>query len=342
MRARAVAGLVGALCIGMAARAVAQSPVTVTVTGPVGDTLREINPRFVVRVEGAADPGRSVTLQLSETPDFRSTLVEQAAPGDNIDVRLTTPLPSGRPLYWRAIARNGTDNFASVVTGPRITASWVTLVTPNSANGSVLTSRFPRFVWKPAGVSSPLSAFRYDLEIETTAPFSVVSITRGIRDTVASSPVQLEFSTSYRWSIVAYASSGDSTRIRSSGSFVIVDETIPPVTLLYQNFPNPFPTPATPRTCIWFDLAVNSNVRLDVLDIRGNHVRTIIPGSGLGVSLPPGRYGRSSIGGSEGCDTRIAWDGTADDGRVAHAGVYLLRLRADGTETIRRVVFRGR
>jgi hypothetical protein len=84
-------------------------------------------------------------------------------------------------------------------------------------------------------------------------------------------------------------------------------------------------------------------VTLEVLDLRGNHVRQIVPSIGFGPSLLAGRYGRAVGGdGTVGCDPRLTWDGTTDDGRNAHAGVYLLRFRAGTTETILKMLFRGR
>lgn len=118
----------------------------------------------------------------------------------------------------------------------------------------------------------------------------------------------------------------------------------PRATLLYQNFPNPFPADGLLETCVWFDLARASDVRIQVLDIRGNVVRTLVPSSTVPGSLPAGRYGRGTgdIPDGFGCDGRFIWDGTASDGGIAPPGVYLLRMRADGTEMVRRMLFIGR
>jgi len=116
-------------------------------------------------------------------------------------------------------------------------------------------------------------------------------------------------------------------------------EAAPPVTLLYQNFPNPFPANGRDSTCISFDLAAESEVELIVLDLRGGPVRHLVPGPGFGSFLPPGRYGRTGTGG---CDPRLMWDGRADDGRVVPAGVYLYKLHAGGVLEFKRIVFSGR
>lgn len=77
-------------------------------------------------------------------------------------------------------------------------------------------------------------------------------------------------------------------------------------------------------------------------DLRGNRVRTMIPGPRLGGMLPPGRYGRRSEGAAGGCDPRLAWDGLADDGRLVPAGIYLVRLQTDTYGSVKKILFRGR
>lgn len=115
----------------------------------------------------------------------------------------------------------------------------------------------------------------------------------------------------------------------------------PAVTLLYQNFPNPFPTIESRTTCIWFDLNRSAAVKLTVHDIRGNLVRQLLPSASSPPVFPPGRYGRASPSSGTGCDPTLTWDGHADDGTVVPRGVYLIRLRAGGTESIKKAVFQG-
>jgi hypothetical protein len=118
----------------------------------------------------------------------------------------------------------------------------------------------------------------------------------------------------------------------------------PRATLLYQNFPNPFPSGGILATCFWFDLARDSDVHIQVLDIRGNVVRTLVPSPTTPGHLTAGRYGRGTgdVPDGFGCDERYIWDGTASDGSLVPAGVYLLRMRADGADIVRRILFLGR
>src|ERR1051326_6477155 len=92
-------------------------------------------------------------------------------------------------------------------------------------------------------------------------------------------------------------SSTFSSAVRSQGSFLVVDGGAPTATLLYQNFPNPFPVPGRDSTCLWFDIASAGLVELDILDLRGNRVRLFVPGPDFPAILAAGRYGRGYAGG---------------------------------------------
>lgn len=115
----------------------------------------------------------------------------------------------------------------------------------------------------------------------------------------------------------------------------------PPITLLYQNFPNPFPTATSRITCIWFDLNRTASVSLTVHDVRGNLVRRILPNAASPQYLQPGRYGRATPTADSGCDPALTWDGTAADGKLVPRGVYLIRLQAGGAQSIKKAVFQG-
>jgi len=80
----------------------------------------------------------------------------------------------------------------------------------------------------------------------------------------------------------------------------------PAKTELVSIEPNPF----NPSTSAMITLAAPGQVALDVYDVRGAHVRTLVAGT-----LPAGAH-------------RIAWDGTDQHGRPAASGVYFLRFVA--------------
>jgi len=87
-------------------------------------------------------------------------------------------------------------------------------------------------------------------------------------------------------------------------------------TALGRNHPNPF----NPRTTIVFDLARSGPARLNVYDMAGRHVRTLVDE----ISLGKGRH-------------EAVWDGRDTTGREVSAGVYFYNLRADGFEKTHRM-----
>lgn len=133
-----------------------------------------------------------------------------------------------------------------------------------------------------------------------------------------------------------------STSPGSSSTFAVPQPSVPRLTLLYQNFPNPFPTAAASETCFWFDLHRTSRVHLTIHGIRGDLVRTLVPSAQLTGELAAGRYGRGAPGSGLACDPQFAWDGRGDDGRMVPPGVYLVRLRTDAHESFKKILFRGR
>lgn len=81
-----------------------------------------------------------------------------------------------------------------------------------------------------------------------------------------------------------------------------------PVNSLSGGYPNPF----NPSAVITFSLERQGRMRLEILDLRGHRVRTL-----LDEVRPAGR-GQTS------------WDGRDDRGRVLAAGLYLVRMAAGG------------
>ena len=94
----------------------------------------------------------------------------------------------------------------------------------------------------------------------------------------------------------------------------------PTGSLVLDNRPNPF----NPRTIIRFEVPSEGRVWLEVLDLRGRRVRSVIAGGirTAGVHL-------------------ATWNGRDDSGRLVAAGTYFCRLRAaGGTETKRMLLLK--
>ena len=331
--------------IGAGSAASAQSAV---LEGPTTLELSTITPAFTARAVGFGPlrPLRYV-LQASTSVDFLSGVVLDTAvtsPDTVVSIQITRPLPEGARLFFRVRITNATGVFtASALIGERIVPKWLTLLRPNSANGDQLATRRPQFIWRSAPVAPEAGPWRYDIDI-TLVGGGPIGGTTGITDTVFQLASDLESNASYRWSVRAYLPRGESTREASASSFGVADPALPTVTLLFQNFPNPFPSATAFATCFWFDLAEpGGRVALDVLDLRGNLVRNLIPGADGQQDFPPGKYGRGAVGAGSNCDGRFIWDATGNDGRTVAPGLYIARFRVGkGAPIFRRMLFRGR
>jgi len=320
---------------------------SVAVDGPTAVVLPSLTPALVVRAVGFANvrPLR-VRVQIATSVDFAvgSLTVDSSftTTDTSIAVQITRALPSETTVFWRASVQGVSGLGAeSPITGPRTVPAWLTLVFPSSA-GEILDVRRPLFVWKSARITPAAGPWTYTLEI--TNGGRPEQGAAGLLDTTFRAPTNLQANTSYRWSVRAALPNGDFVRAASLASFLINDPALPTTTILYQNFPNPFPSAASFSTCFWFDVGEpGATVSLDVLDLRGNVVRTIAPARDGVTQFTAGRYGRGALGAGSNCDNRFVWDGTASDGRTVAAGVYVARFRSGtGAPTFRRILFNGR
>jgi hypothetical protein len=88
-----------------------------------------------------------------------------------------------------------------------------------------------------------------------------------------------------------------------------------PILRLEQSHPNPF----NPSTTLAYELGHSGPLRICVLNLRGELVRTLFRGT-----MPAGRYD-------------VAWDGRDNAGLRVVSGVYLIRFEADGAIQQRKV-----
>jgi len=127
--------------------------------------------------------------------------------------------------------------------------------------------------------------------------------------------------------------SGDRTKIRlteallstSVAQKINVDGIEPPLPTgftLHQNYPNPF----NPSTTIQFEIGLSDeggdqNVRLDIFNILGQHVTTLVDGT-----FPPGEYD-------------VTWDATDKTGQRVATGIYLYRLKIGDERKTKKMLF---
>ncbi len=85
---------------------------------------------------------------------------------------------------------------------------------------------------------------------------------------------------------------------------------------LNQNYPNPF----NPETTLSYDLAEGSGVRLDIYNIMGQLVTTLVS-----EEQPAGRY-------------RVVWSGQDVRGRQVASGIYFYRLHTETFKAVRKLM----
>ncbi len=84
---------------------------------------------------------------------------------------------------------------------------------------------------------------------------------------------------------------------------------MPAAFALHANLPNPFRLSATNATTIKYEIPEPAETRVDIYDILGKHVRTLV-----NAPQQPGRYA-------------VAWDGRDETGRAVASGVFIYQLR---------------
>ncbi len=94
------------------------------------------------------------------------------------------------------------------------------------------------------------------------------------------------------------------------------DDLIPTGFVLGANYPNPF----NPSTTIEYTLPSRSHVRVEVLDVLGRVVRTLVD-----EIQPAG-------------DHALTWDGKDNSGAVAATGIYLYRVEAGDFTGARKMI----
>jgi len=94
------------------------------------------------------------------------------------------------------------------------------------------------------------------------------------------------------------------------------DVTKPTVTVLKVNYPNPF----NPTTTIAFDLAKEGAVSIDIYNIKGQKVKTLV-----NDVRAAGFY-------------KVVWNGQDSAGRDVSSGIYFYRMRTEGYSSVRKML----
>jgi hypothetical protein len=256
---------------------------------------------------------------------------------------LTRAIRPADRLWWRVVARNplGVGRTSAAATRFGV-PDWVRLIHPAGSGVTFIEDPRPQMSWAALVAPPPVGPLVFDVEVIANTNGQIVQRVQNVNGGSARLPQPLDYNVSYRWRVIARAQGGVADTVDSAAPFVVTSTGQPPATLLYQNFPNPFPRPDldVTGTSIWFDLAERSDVQLSIHDMSGRLVRTLIPAPGCGtVTLDPGLYGR---GGAVDPCVLTRWDGGDASGVRVGAGVYIIRLEAAGDVQYRRLLFRPR
>ncbi|MCP4704460.1 MAG: DUF11 domain-containing protein, partial [candidate division Zixibacteria bacterium] len=105
--------------------------------------------------------------------------------------------------------------------------------------------------------------------------------------------------------------------VDSQTDITIINENELPVSYqLSQNYPNPF----NPSTVINFSLPRSSDVEIDVLNILGQKINSIVNGK-----YPAGNYS-------------VTWDGIDKDGNAVASGIYFYKIKAEGYSESKKMI----
>jgi len=312
--------------------------------GPTDSVLATVTPTFdwdVDQPSGLAPD--TFRLRVALDTGFARLVLDTLTTASS--VALPFGAPSGGRLFWRLDARSPLGISDSTQRqGPVRVPSWATLLTLAAPGGGSTRDSLPTFAWHAPAAAEPPGPFRFDVSVYPASgtPAQAVALARGLSDTTFRPTRPLEHNLPLRWRVVAHLGA-DSAIVTSPGSFIVLDDAVPATTLLFQNFPNPFPNAATgvAGTCIWFDIARTGEVSLGVFDIRGRLVRRLAPSALVPAVLDPGHYGRPPGDVPGTCDPRFRWDGRDETGAYVRPGVYFYRLSAPGFRDARRIVFLG-
>ena len=223
------------------------------------------------------------------SPDGTKIAYSTGTPGGDLRLELATGNTDHAPVFTP-----GSYADASILT----CSNFLRTLTASDADGETPTYEA---IYLPTGAALVGGQLSWKPTVSQTGTYYVTVRAKDATGGVDQRVVQLT---------VSADTSGQSCDTNS------VDSGLPTRFALGQNTPNPF----SHSTTIWFDLPQSEHVKLEVFDLMGRRVRTLIDGD-----LPADRH-------------FAQWDLAGDRGEIAHAGVYLYRISAGPFRDHRRMV----
>lgn len=278
-------------------------PAMVTLSGPANEASGVTTTPTLswTEVSGAAE----YTVQFSTSDDFEDVdnVIEETTSETSIEV--SEELDNMTQYYWRVQAINAggagewssTWSFTTIVAAPEA----VSLLAP--ANDGELITVEPEFSW---AATQNASEYTFQLSASNSFETPLVDSTFASSDTSFTLAEALDYDTEYFWRVQATNDGGTgdwsatfsfTTEMGTSSEL----ENMPVEFTLNQNYPNPF----NPTTNLRFGIPEAAEVRLEVYNMLGQHVSTIV-------------NERKSAG----------WHTVAFDASSLSSGMYIYRIKA--------------
>jgi hypothetical protein len=291
---------------------------------------------MVISNVGAADLEFSITLENNEDWLYFYPDQGSVAPDDSIEVAVTFDASEVEPgeTYTADIVINNNSANDPVIVAVSMHVDDVVLDPPTNLQVDAQTALFtwdsPTVVtqdemkrletYKPSlgDTSSMRTAFRQELEgfdIYLDGDYkgsTDADVTEFQFDTD-----ELETGDDYVAGVVAVYNLGESEMATYDFTYnpVNADDPIIAATELGRNYPNPF----NPATTIAFSLKKAGQVTINIYDIRGSLVRTLLKGY------------------LEAAHHSVVWEGTDNQGRRVSSGVYLYRMTTQEYQEVRKM-----
>ncbi|MCD4652096.1 MAG: T9SS type A sorting domain-containing protein, partial [Candidatus Cloacimonetes bacterium] len=237
---------------------------------------------------------------------------------DNIgDYTFFTP-PGNRTLRAELDYYEAGEVDLAVIPGGNTTGTDITLnhLEPPANLTALLTGNTVTLSWfyNPVTVQREIFSHFYVYRQRETGPFEVI-------DSISVETAQdiIDLNRLYKYYIVAIYDSGvsDSTNHLSTADLVPEqDDNVNHITNLEGNYPNPF----NPVTAIRFSLKEEADVSLQIYNIRGQKVRTLVRDKlQAGTQI-------------------VEWQGVNDEGSKVASGIYFYRLKVGAYDQTRKML----
>ena len=206
-------------------------------------------------------------------------------------------------------AKYSKDNYSDAIKSNDVNKVVPVYDAPRNFTATLVNDKDVRLNWEAPALGTPTGYKLY-----RNNPENVLAANTTLLQYLDADPG----SGNHTYFIVALYPGGIESDPVSADIFVDINDTpIPPaVTALKNNYPNPF----NPSTTIAFELATEGNVKIDIFNIRGQKVHTLV-NDVYGV----GRF-------------TVEWKGVDDAGKSVSSGVYFYQMATEGFSDIRRMV----